>query len=40
MGMGTVLIVVMVVMMIVMMGGMVAGRAWAIVKRRRGHDGD
>jgi hypothetical protein len=32
--------IVMVVMMVVMMGGMVAGAAWAFVRRRRGKHGD
>jgi hypothetical protein len=38
MDMGTALIVVMAVMMVVMMGGMVAGVAWAFVRRRKRDD--
>jgi len=36
MDMSTVLIVAMVAMMVLMMGGMVAGGAWAMLRRRKG----
>jgi hypothetical protein len=36
MDMGGVLVIAMVLMMVVMMGGMVAGGAWAKIRRRRG----
>jgi hypothetical protein len=38
MDMGTALAIAMVVMMVVMMGGMVAGRAWALLRRRKRDD--
>jgi hypothetical protein len=40
MDMSTVFIIAMVAMMVVMCGGMIAGGAWAFVKRRRRHQGD
>jgi hypothetical protein len=38
MGGSTLMTIAMIVMMVLMMGGMVAGAAWALVRRRRDRD--
>jgi hypothetical protein len=40
MDMGGILIVAMVLMMVIMCGGMIAGGAWALMRRHRGNRDD